>query len=372
MRRVSEDDFDRPASPNLRPEAQWTPTFVMAGGSLAVKEEAKRRKRQSVGISVALQALLMGGMMAAVVVGPPVPRLRANPTPVRILTYFVMPPPPVRARRARTQPTPPAATPPPPLWAPRRAPRAENPPTPVRPPASVRERAGDLPARRPESRPAPARPSSAKPPTAGIELGKFGAPPGLDPQPGAVVPVPTIGTFGAALHQDPAPGPSPGAVAAAGFDRADAGADPAANPASVRSGGFGSMVAAGSPAPNVAGEAGRVSLNRFARPTAFPTEGPPVAMTEAPAFVPPQVLSWPQPAYTPEAAQRRIEGEVVLEVRLGADGKVEVERVLQGLGYGLNAAAAAAARQLRFRPAQRHGQAVDWTVQVHMVFKLAY
>src|SRR6185437_14199059 len=227
--------------PNLRPEAQWTPTFVMAGGLLAVKEEAKRRKRQSVGISVALQALLMGGMMAAVVVGPPVPRLRANPTPVRILTYFVMPPPPVRARRARTQPTPPAATPPPPLWAPRRAPRAENPPTPVRPPASVRERAGDLPARRPESRPAPARPSSAKPPTAGIELGKFGA--------------------------------------AAGFDRADAGADPAANPASVRSGGFGSMVAAGSPAPNVAGEAGRVSLNRFARPTAFPTEGPPVAMT---------------------------------------------------------------------------------------------
>src|SRR6185437_2066504 len=56
-----------------------------AGGSLAVKEEAKRRKRQSVGISVALQALLMGGMMAAVVVGPPVPRLPANAsTPARV------------------------------------------------------------------------------------------------------------------------------------------------------------------------------------------------------------------------------------------------------------------------------------------------
>lgn len=344
----------------------------MAGGSLAVKAEAKRRKRQSVAISVTLQALLMGGMMAALVVGPPAPPLRANPTPERILTYFVMPPPPVRARRARTQPTLRAPMPPPALLAPPRAPRTENPPTPVRPPASLRERAADLPALRPEPRPAPAPPSSARPPTARIELGKFGAPRGLDPQPGAVVPAPTIGTFGAAQQQDPAPGPSPGAVAAAGFDRADAGADAAANPASVRSGGFGSMVAAGSPAPNAAGEAGRVSLNRFAGPTALRTEGPPVAVAETPAFVPPQVLSWPQPAYTPEAAQRRIEGEVVLEVRLGADGKAEVERVLQGLGYGLSAAAAAAARQLRFRPAERHGQAVDWTVQVHMVFKLAY
>jgi len=346
--------------------------FVMAGGSLALTAEAKRRKRKSVGVSVALQALLMGGMMAAVVVGPPAPRLRANPTPERILTYFVMPPPPVRERRARTQPTPLAATPAPALLAPRRAPRAENPPTPIRPPALLRERAAAAPARRPEPRPAPAPPSSAKPPTARIELGKFGAPRGLDPQPGAAVPAPTIGTFGAALHQDPAPGPSPGAVAAAGFDRADAGADPAANPARVRSGGFGSMVAAGAPVPNAAGEAGGVSLNRFAGPTASRTESPPVAMAEMPAFVPPQVLSWPQPAYTPEAAQRRIEGEVVLEVRLGADGKAEVERVLHGLGYGLNAAAAAAARQLRFRPAERHGQAVDWTVQVHMVFKLAY
>src|SRR6185437_5501941 len=202
MRRVSEDDRDRPPSPNRRPEAQRTPMFVMAGGSLALTAEAKRRKRKSVGVSVALQALLMGGMMAAVVVGPPAPRLRANPTPERILTYFVMPPPPVRERRARTQPTPLAATPAPALLAPRRAPRAENPPTPIRPPALLRERAAAAPARRPEPRPAPAPPSSAKPPTARIELGKFGAPRGLDPQPGAVVPAPTIGTFGAALHQD--------------------------------------------------------------------------------------------------------------------------------------------------------------------------
>jgi len=46
--------------------------------------------------------------------------------------------------------------------------------------------------------------------------------------------------------------------------------------------------------------------------------------------------------------------------------------VVQGLGYGLDDSAQAAARQIRFRPAQQDGQPVDSTAIVHIVFELAY
>ena len=50
----------------------------------------------------------------------------------------------------------------------------------------------------------------------------------------------------------------------------------------------------------------------------------------------------------------------------------EVQRVVQGLGYGLDDSAQAAAREIRFRPAQQEGHAVDSTAIVHIVFELAY
>jgi TonB family protein len=46
--------------------------------------------------------------------------------------------------------------------------------------------------------------------------------------------------------------------------------------------------------------------------------------------------------------------------------------VTRGLGYGLDEAAIAAARQIRFKPAQQDGHAVDSTATVHIVFELAY
>lgn len=107
----------------------------------------------------------------------------------------------------------------------------------------------------------------------------------------------------------------------------------------------------------------------------MPTHAPAAAaavVPAAPAFQPPQILSWPRPAYTPAAAAQKIEGEVILEVRLGADGAVAIVRVVSGLGYGLDQSAMAAARALHFRPARRHGRAIDWTVLLHIRFQLAY
>ena len=48
------------------------------------------------------------------------------------------------------------------------------------------------------------------------------------------------------------------------------------------------------------------------------------------------------------------------------------ERVVRGLGYGLDEAAEAAARQIRFRPALQNGQPVDFPATARITFELAY
>ena len=87
-------------------------------------------------------------------------------------------------------------------------------------------------------------------------------------------------------------------------------------------------------------------------------------------MVPAEVVFKPTPAYTPEARNLRIEGEVVLEVVFEATGKLRVVRVVQGLGHGLDENATHAAEQIRFKPAKRDGQPSDYTALVHIVFQL--
>src|SRR6202035_104156 len=80
----------------------------------------------------------------------------------------------------------------------------------------------------------------------------------------------------------------------------------------------------------------------------------------------------PQPVYTDEARKLHLEGEVLLEVMFGANGTLHVNRVVQGLGHGLDEAAIAAANKMRFKPALRNGQAMDSTAIVHVSFQMAY
>jgi TonB family protein len=88
-------------------------------------------------------------------------------------------------------------------------------------------------------------------------------------------------------------------------------------------------------------------------------------------MVPAEVISKPTPAYTAEARNLRIEGEVVLEVVFEASGRLRIVRVVQGLGHGLDESAVHAAEQIRFKPAKRDGQPSDYTALVHIVFQLA-
>jgi len=80
----------------------------------------------------------------------------------------------------------------------------------------------------------------------------------------------------------------------------------------------------------------------------------------------------PKPVYTDEAKNKKIEGDVLLQVVFTAGGNVQIQRVVQGLGYGLDDSAQAAAKQIRFKPALQEGQAVDFPAIAHIIFQLAY
>ena len=95
-------------------------------------------------------------------------------------------------------------------------------------------------------------------------------------------------------------------------------------------------------------------------------------LDSGPATTSVEIIFKPNPAYTEEARGLKLEGEVLLEVLFGANGQLHVNRVVRGLGHGLDENAIAAANKMRFKPALRNGQPVDSTAIVHVVFQLAY
>jgi len=142
----------------------------------------------------------------------------------------------------------------------------------------------------------------------------------------------------------------------------------------VASAGFGNGVAVGgSGGSGGGGRGGAVKQDVFA--DQHPVAEVPKAhnpASSASKTQPVEILFKPKPVYTDLARQKRIEGEVLVEVAFSASGQVEVQRVIRGLGYGLDEAAVSAARQIRFRPAMQDGHPVDLTATVHILFELAY
>jgi TonB family protein len=141
-------------------------------------------------------------------------------------------------------------------------------------------------------------------------------------------------------------------------------------PGVVASSGFGNGTAIADSRPR--GSATTVQTTSFASAdvAAPPTVRSRPAETTAKA-VPAEILSKPNPIYTPEARSLRIEGEVLLEVVLEASGSLHVVRVVRGLGHGLDDNAVRAAEQIHFKPAMRDGQPTDSTVVLHVIFQLA-
>lgn len=101
--------------------------------------------------------------------------------------------------------------------------------------------------------------------------------------------------------------------------------------------------------------------------------GPKIAQNDGgPATNAVEITYKPQPVYTDEARSLKLEGEVLLEVMFAANGTLHVNRVVRGLGHGLDEAAIAAANKMKFKPALRMGQPMDSTAIVHVSFQMAY
>ncbi len=109
------------------------------------------------------------------------------------------------------------------------------------------------------------------------------------------------------------------------------------------------------------------STQQFSQGAAKPQQA-----DSGPATTPVEIISKPNPVYTEEARQLKLQGEVLLEVLFGANGQLHVNRVVRGLGHGLDEAAISAANKMRFKPAQHYNQPIDSTAIVHVVFQLAY
>jgi len=138
-----------------------------------------------------------------------------------------------------------------------------------------------------------------------------------------------------------------------------------ANRGAVLNSGFGDGVATGNSA-----RGGVVQLSGFDSKGAGP-EAPKASLISGPPSTPVQIFSKPNPEYTEEGRRLKIDGEVRLEVLFSTSGQVQVVRILQGLGHGLDEEAVKAAQQIRFRPASHQGQPIDSTAVVHIIFQLA-
>jgi TonB family protein len=200
-----------------------------------------------------------------------------------------------------------------------------------------------------------ATPATVKAPVEQVQTGGFGDPTGLkgkgDPNKGNIVVRQGLPTL---------PG-GPGYGNGTGGDKGIRG--------TVASSGFGN----GTAVPPQGGKKGNIQSTGFGDATAAAADAPKKkAANDGPADTPVTILDKPRPEYTAEGRSMKLEGDVVIEVVFLASGKVVVNRVVSGLGHGLDENASRAAQQIRFKPALREGQPVDYPARVRIEFRMAY
>ncbi|HXN96479.1 MAG TPA: energy transducer TonB [Candidatus Acidoferrales bacterium] len=136
-----------------------------------------------------------------------------------------------------------------------------------------------------------------------------------------------------------------GAVASTGFGNGTANPPPSAKRGALQSSGFADQTVAEAPKKKALTESATTAVD---------------------------ILEKPRPEYTAEGRSLKIEGDVVLDMIFLSNGSIQVNRVVSGLGHGLDEAATRAAQQIKFKPARREGQPVDFPARVRIEFRLAY
>lgn len=208
-----------------------------------------------------------------------------------------------------------------------------------------------------------------------VKAGGFGDPVGVKPNPNASGPtrLAAVGSFANApgIGAPGAGAARQGSVQGVAFGSGVKNGVPGGTDrGTVASAGFKNGVVGGVPG-GTGNSRGTVATGNFSN-NAIGGGGAAVPVAKSqPSFIPPEVLSEPRPEYTSEAKKMRIQGEVTLQVRFLASGQVQVLRVVNGLGYGLDEQAKRVAEQIHFKPAQKDGQPVDHTTYIHVTFQLA-
>lgn len=229
------------------------------------------------------------------------------------------------------------------------------------PPVQTAPKVERLPSSEPLAGPKLPQGSSAavtlKKPARQVQTGGFGDPNGVPANPNSAGKGPQITKVGTFDLPE-----GPGSGNGAGGNKGSRG--------TIATAGFGNGVAA--PGQEGSRPQGTVQATNFGSGQSAPGDAPKRKIsTPTTNDTPVSLISKPTPAYTPEARQRRVEGEVRLDVEFTASGQVRVLRVVQGLGYGLDEAAVRAAEQIRFAPARRAGQPVDSQGSLSIVFRLS-
>lgn len=199
-----------------------------------------------------------------------------------------------------------------------------------------------------------AAPATVKAPIDKVQTGGFGDPNGMPGQ-GDPKHATTVNRLGSTLL----PG-GPGYGNGTGGDKGIRG--------TVASTGFGNGVA--NP-PAGGGHQGKVESSGFGSQTVAEAPKKKTA-AEGPIDTPVDILDKPKPEYTAEGRSLKLEGDVVLDVVFLSNGTMKVNRVISGLGHGLDEAAVQAAQRIKFKPAKREGQPVDFPARVRIEFRMAY
>jgi TonB family protein len=109
---------------------------------------------------------------------------------------------------------------------------------------------------------------------------------------------------------------------------------------------------------------------RAAGPPPPPPPLPPGVVRVGKGVTPPSVIYKVDPSYTEEARTAKIQGSVVLNVVVGADGSAQQVSVLRSLDPGLDQKAVETVSTWKFRPGMKDGQPVAVQAQIEVSFRL--
>ena len=84
----------------------------------------------------------------------------------------------------------------------------------------------------------------------------------------------------------------------------------------------------------------------------------------------PVVLYTADPEFSEEARRMKLNGDVLLKLKLDNQGKVTDVTVVRGVGHGLDEKAVEAARKYRFTAATQDGKPIPWELNVEFTFRI--